>query len=81
MQFSQILLCEFAIASNCENECTRKIAKRSQAHFVRSKSMRIRFASQIFAILRVRIANFEPCSQVGSPNHMVHRKPIKCTTF
>jgi len=44
------------IAKRSESESCRKIAKRSRVHFVRS------FASQFFAIVRIRIANFEPCS-------------------
>ena len=35
MKFSQILLCEFAIGSNCESEAK---AKRKRVHFVRSEA-------------------------------------------
>ena len=66
MNFSQILLCKFAIGSNCESEAKanafQKLRSESEAKSGQFCAKRIRFASQFFAIVRIRIANLEPCS-------------------
>jgi hypothetical protein len=46
MSFSQILLCEFAIGSNCESERVLKIAKRkrSEVESILCEANSLRFA-------------------------------------
>ena len=56
--------CEFAIQKNCESEAkakaVEKLRSESEAKSSPFCAKRIRFASQFFAIVRIRIANFEP---------------------